>query len=181
VDRIGVGLHRPGSAKSFASARRFLSGPEPRGHAEPPEMPCAARRVLKKNYSSGPLFSELLGSTVFIRPGAAGTRGTPRAALHQEAGAGAQGARADPRAALSREVGTEAAGTRGAPGAALRGPGAALSREVGTGAARTHGAPRVALRRDTRRPRSCPTPRGECCPRSCPEPVYCWLFLVISS
>jgi hypothetical protein len=41
-DRIGVGLHRPGSAKSSASAQRFSSG------LEPPELPCAVRRVLKK-------------------------------------------------------------------------------------------------------------------------------------
>jgi hypothetical protein len=48
-DRIGVGLHRPGSAKSSASARRFSSGPESRGHVEPPELPCAGRRVLKNS------------------------------------------------------------------------------------------------------------------------------------
>jgi hypothetical protein len=36
-------------------------------------------------------------------------------------------------------------------------------------------------RGDTRRPQSCPAPGGGCCPRSCPEPVYCWLFLVFSS
>jgi hypothetical protein len=69
--------------------------------------------VLKK--SSGALFFELLGSTVFIRPGAAGTRGAPGAALRWEASAGAQGTRAGPGAALSREVGTGAAVTRGAP------------------------------------------------------------------
>jgi hypothetical protein len=88
-DRIGVGLHQPGSAMSSASARRFSSGPESWGHVEPPELPCAAARVLKKNYLSGALFSELLGSTVFIRPGAARTRGALGAALCQEAGAGA--------------------------------------------------------------------------------------------
>jgi hypothetical protein len=97
-----------------------------------------------------------------------GTRGAPGAALRWEAGAGAQGTRVGPRAtlrgsraALSREVGTGSVGTRGTPGAALRreagggaGPRAAPSREVGL---------------DTR------------CPWSCPEPIYYWLFLVISS
>jgi hypothetical protein len=48
-DRIGVALHRPGSAKSSASARRFSFGLEPRGHAEPPELPYAERRVLKNH------------------------------------------------------------------------------------------------------------------------------------
>jgi hypothetical protein len=85
--------------------------------------------VLKKLYSLGALFSELLGSTVFIRPKAAGTRGAPEAALRWEVGAGAQETHASPGAALSREVGIRAAGTRGTPGAALHGPGAALSRE----------------------------------------------------
>jgi hypothetical protein len=96
--------------------------------------------VLKK--SSGALFSELLGSTVFIRPRAAGTRGAPGAAvLHWEAGAAAHGIRAGSGAALSREVGTEATVTRGTPGAAL-------NREVETGAAVTRGAPGAALRRE---------------------------------
>jgi hypothetical protein len=54
-------------------------------------------------------FFELLDSTVFIRPGAAGTRGAPGAILRWEAGAGAHETRADPEAALSREVGTGAA------------------------------------------------------------------------
>jgi hypothetical protein len=111
--------------------------------------------VLKKLYSLGALFSELLGSTVFIRPRAAGTRGALEAALRWEVGAGAQETHAGPVAALSREVGIRAAGTRGTPGAALHGPGAALSREVGTGAARTRGAPR-ATGLDTWRPQSCP-------------------------
>jgi hypothetical protein len=70
--------------------------------------------VLKK--SSGALFSELLGSTVFIRPGAAVTHGTLGAVLLREAGAGAHGTRAGPGAVLSREVATGAAVTRGAPG-----------------------------------------------------------------
>jgi hypothetical protein len=48
------------------------------------------------------------------------TRGTPRTALHREAGAEAQGSRVGPGAALSREVGTGATVTCGAPGAALR-------------------------------------------------------------
>jgi hypothetical protein len=99
---IGSVLVYTGPAKSSTSARLFSSDPEPRGHAEPPELPCAGRRVLQKN-SLGALFSELLGSTVFIRPRAQGTR----------AGLGA---------ALSQEVGIRAAVTRGAPGAALRGP-----------------------------------------------------------
>jgi hypothetical protein len=55
---------------------------------------------------SGALFSELLGSTVFIRPGTMGTRGAPGVVLHREAGAGAHGTRAGPGAALSHEVGT---------------------------------------------------------------------------
>jgi hypothetical protein len=63
-----------------------------------------------KNYLSEPLFSELLGSTVFIWPRAVGTRGTPGAALRREVGAGAQGTCAGPGAALSQEVGTGAAG-----------------------------------------------------------------------
>jgi hypothetical protein len=108
-----------------------------------------------KKKSSEALFSELLGSTVFIRPGAAGTRGALEVVLRREAGAGAHGTRAGPGAALSQEVGTGATVTRGAPGAALsrevgtgvavtRGtPGAALSREVGTGATVTHDAPEL--------------------------------------
>jgi hypothetical protein len=107
---------------------------------------CAGRRVLKK--SSEALFFELLGSTVFIWPGAAGTHGALGAVLHWEAGAGAQGTCAGPRTALSRAVGTGAAVTRGAPGAALRGPGAALSQEVGTGATVTRDASGAALRRE---------------------------------
>jgi hypothetical protein len=80
-------------------------------------------------------FSELLGSTIFIRLGAVGTRGAPGAALHRETGVGAQGIRTGPRAVLSREVGTGAAVTRGAPGSALRreagaAPGAAPSRYI---------------------------------------------------
>jgi hypothetical protein len=117
------------------------------------------RRVLKK--LSGALFPGLLDSMIFIRPGAT---------LRREAGAGAHGTRASPRAALSREVGTGAAVTRGAPGAILCGPGAALSREVETRAAVTRGAPGAALRRE-----------AGAAPEACPEPVYCWLFLVISS
>jgi hypothetical protein len=115
---------------------------------------------------------ELLGSTIFIRSEAAGTRGSLEVILHREAGAGAQVTRADPRAAMSREVRTGAVGTHGAPGAALRreegvraGPGAAPSRVVGL---------------DTRRPRSRSKP-VTWCPQSCSEPIYCWLFLVISS
>jgi hypothetical protein len=105
---------------------------------EPPELPYAERWVLKKLYSSGALFSELLGSTVFIRPGAVGTRGAPGVALRREASAGAQGTRADPEAALSREVGTGASGTRSAPELPRAGrrawtrgaPGAASSRSI---------------------------------------------------
>jgi hypothetical protein len=67
----------------------------------------------------------LLSSTVFIRPGAAGTRGTLGAALRREASAGAQGTRASPEAALSWEVRTGAVVTRGTPGAAMRSLGAA--------------------------------------------------------
>jgi hypothetical protein len=93
--------------------------------------------VLKKLYSSRALFSELLGSTVFIRPRAVGTHGAPGAALHRQAGARAQGTCAGLGAALSWEVGTGAAGTRGAPGVAL-------GREVGIGAAGTRGAPGAA-------------------------------------
>jgi hypothetical protein len=163
------------------SARRFSSGPE---------LPCAGRRVLEPTrHVPAP---------------------DPGAALSQGVGTGAAVTRNTPGAALSWEVGTGAAVTHDAPGAALRGPGAALSQEVGTGAAVTHGAPRGALhgpgatlnwevgtratlrreagapggnrsRSDTRRPRSCPASGGGCCPRSCPEPVYYWLFLVISS
>jgi hypothetical protein len=96
---IGLVLLYTGPARLslLQLARRFSFGPEPWGHAEPPELPCAGRRVLKK--SSGALFSELLSSTIFIRPGAAGTRGAPGAALRREAGAGVQGTRAGPRAA----------------------------------------------------------------------------------
>jgi hypothetical protein len=113
--------------------------------------------VLKKK-SFGALFSEPLGSTVFIRPGVAVTRSAPGAALCWEAGAGAYGTHAGPGAALNREVGTGAAVTRDAPGDVLRGPratlswemgtGAALSREVGTGATVTRGAPGATLRRE---------------------------------
>jgi hypothetical protein len=46
-------------------------GPEPRGHVKPPELPCAARRVLKKKIARSSV-SKLLGSTVFIRPRATG-------------------------------------------------------------------------------------------------------------
>jgi hypothetical protein len=73
--------------------------------------------------------------------------------------------RGAPRAALSREVGTGAAVTRGAPGAVMRGLGAVLSREVGTGATVTRGAPKLPYVRRW----------------VLPEPVYCWLFLVIFS
>jgi hypothetical protein len=76
--------------------------------------------VLKK--SPGALFSELLDSTIFIRPRASGTHGAPRAALHREAGAGAQGTHADLGAALSQEVGTGAVVAHDAPGATMRGP-----------------------------------------------------------
>jgi hypothetical protein len=89
--------------------------------------------IIKK--SSGALFSELLGSTVFIQPGAAGTRGAPGAALHRKVGTGAVGTLGTLGAALSRELGTGATGTRGAPGAALHReagatPGAASSRSI---------------------------------------------------
>jgi hypothetical protein len=57
--------------------------------------------IIKK--SSGTLFSELLGSTVFIQPGAAGTRGAPGAALHRKAGTGAVGTRGTLGAAGSWE------------------------------------------------------------------------------
>jgi hypothetical protein len=56
---------------------------------------------------------------------AAGTRGTPGAALSWEVGAGATGARGAPGVALRREAGTGTQVTHGDPGAAL-------SREVGT-------------------------------------------------
>jgi hypothetical protein len=68
------------------------------------------------------LFSELLSSTVFIRPGAAGTRGAPGATLRWEADAGAHGTRAGPGAALSWEVGTGAAAPPELPCAALELP-----------------------------------------------------------
>jgi hypothetical protein len=68
---------------------------------------------------------------VFIRLGAAVTRGAPGAALCWEVGAGAHGTRAGPEAALSWEVGIKAAVTRGALGAVLRGSGAVLRREAG--------------------------------------------------
>jgi hypothetical protein len=129
--------------------------------------PGAALRLeagAEEKNSSGALFSELLGSTVFIRPGAAGTRDALGAALRWEAGARAQRIRAGPGAALSREVGTGAAVTRSGPGAALRGPGDGN---------RSRG--------DTQHPRSCPASGGGCCPQSCPELVYCCLFLVIST
>jgi hypothetical protein len=58
-DRIGVALHRSDSAKSSTSARRSSFAPEPRGHAEPSELPCVGRRVLKK--SSGALFLSYSG------------------------------------------------------------------------------------------------------------------------
>jgi hypothetical protein len=94
-------------------------------------------------------------SVIYVRrgvgAGAAGTHGTPRAALHREVRAGATGTlcapgatlsqEVDTRAALSREVDAGATGTHGAPGAAL-------CWEVGAGALGTHGAPRAALRRD---------------------------------
>jgi hypothetical protein len=65
---------------------------------------------------------------VFIRPGAAGTHGAPRAALHWAAGA-----KKIVRSSVSELVSLtfflrpEATGTRGAPGAVLR-------REAGAGA-----------------------------------------------
>jgi hypothetical protein len=172
------------------SARRFSSGPE---------LPCAGRQVLEPMrhvpaLDPGAALSQEVGT------GAVVTRNTPGAALSWEVGTGAAvthdapgAALRGPGAALSREVGTGAAVTHGAPGGALHGPGAALNWEVGTRATVTRGAPRAALRRevgapggnrsrsDTRRPRSCPASGGGCCPRSCPEPVYYWLFLVISS
>jgi hypothetical protein len=67
--------------------------------------------VLKK--SSGALFSELLGLTVFIWLGAAVTRGALGAVLHREVGAGAHGTRVGPGVVLSQEVGTGATVTRG--------------------------------------------------------------------
>jgi hypothetical protein len=107
----------------------------------PQSCPARRRRVLKK--SSGALFSELLGSTVFIWPRAAVRHGTLRVVLLREAGAGAHGTRAGPRAVLSQEVGTRAAVTRGAPETAL-------SREVGPGATVTRGGPRATLIREVR-------------------------------
>jgi hypothetical protein len=164
-DQIGVVLRWPISAKSSASARWFSFSPEPLGDTEPPELPCIGRRVLKK--LSGPLFYELLGSTVFIRLRATGTRDAPGAILCRKTGPGAHGTRAGPGATLGREVGTRATVKRGTPGATLsqevgtgatvthgapkatlRSPGAALRREVGTGAVVTHGTPRAALCRE---------------------------------
>jgi hypothetical protein len=72
---------------------------------------------------------------------AAGTRGTPGAALRHEVGAGAVGTLGASGPALSREVGAGAAGTRGAPRAALR-------QEVGAGAPGTRGAPGATLHRE---------------------------------
>jgi hypothetical protein len=160
-DRIGVALHRPGTAKSSASARRVHSArshgdtrspwscPAPgakKTHSELFFLRCSARR-----FSSGP---ELWGHAP-----------PPGAVLHREASAGAHGTHVGPEVVLRREAGAGAHGTHDAPGAALRGPGAALSREVGTGAALrgpgatlsrevgtraavTRGAPGAALRRE---------------------------------
>jgi hypothetical protein len=69
----------------------FSFGPESRGHANPLELPCAGRRVLKKIIRSSVF--ELLGPTFFLRP---------EAVLRREAGAGAHGTRADPGPVLSR-------------------------------------------------------------------------------
>jgi hypothetical protein len=94
-------------------------------------------------------------------------------------GARAQGTRASPGAALSQELGTRAAWTRGAPGATLC--------SAGTGAAGTRGAPGAALRREAGGGAGLgAAPSREAGPdtqhpRGCPEPIYCWLFLVISS
>jgi hypothetical protein len=71
------------------------------GTREAPRVALRREVGAKKNYLSRALFSELLSSTVFIQPGAAGTRGTPGAALHQEAGVGAQRTHAGPGAVLS--------------------------------------------------------------------------------
>jgi hypothetical protein len=170
-DRIGVGLHRPGSAKSSASAQRFSSG------LEPPELPCAVRRVLKKTIRQDLCFL----SCSARRFSSGGDMRRPRSCPAPGGGCWSPGDTCQPGAALSREVGTRATGTRGAPRAALRGPGVAISWEVGTRAAGTRGTRGAALHRDTRRPRSCPAPGGGCWLQSCPKPVYCWLFLVISS
>jgi hypothetical protein len=74
---------RIGSAKSSTSAQRFSFGPEPRGHTEPLELPCAERRGIKKSsralflsysarrFSSGP---ELRGHAVPPELSCAGRR-----------------------------------------------------------------------------------------------------------
>jgi hypothetical protein len=171
-------LHR---LDSFHSARS-------RGDTRSP-WSCPASGAKK---SSGALFSELFGSTVFIQPEAAGTRGAPGAVLRREAGAGAHGTRAGPRAALSQEVGTRAAVTRSAPRAALRGLEAGGgnrscgdTRRPQSCPARPRSCPEPGggnrSRGDTRAPPELPCAGSGCCPRSCPEPIYYWLFLVISS
>jgi hypothetical protein len=77
------------------SARYFSSDPEPRGHAAPPELPCARR----------------------TGAGAQATRGDPRAALSWDVGTRAAGIRGAPGAALRREAGGGAQTTCGGPGA----------------------------------------------------------------
>jgi hypothetical protein len=130
-----------GPAKPSVSARRFSFGPELRGHAEPPKLPCVRRRVLKKSTES--LFSALLGSSGFNRPGVAGTRGALGAVLHREAGAGAHGTCVGPRAALSRASGNRSHGDTRCPRSY---PARSRSYPKPGGGNRSHG--------DTRRPRA---------------------------
>jgi hypothetical protein len=80
---------------------------------------------------------------------------SPVTYIRREVGAGAAGTRGTPGAALRREVGIGATTTRG-------GPGAALSREVGAGAARTPSGPGAVLSRE---PSTTPLPPPPRLPR----------------
>jgi hypothetical protein len=167
-NRIGVTLHRPNSAKSSTSAQRFSFGPEPRGHMEPLELHYAGRRVLKKLPRA--LFSKLLGSTVFIRPRVAGTHGTPRSCPAPGDRCWSPRDTCRPRSYPEPGGENRSCGDMRCPRSCPAWP---QSRPEPGGGNRS--------RSDMWRPRSCPASGGGCCPRSCPEPVYRWLFLVISS
>jgi hypothetical protein len=146
-DRIGVALHRSSSAKSSASARWFLFGPEPRGHAEPLEMPYAGRRVLKKIVRSRgdtrrPQSYPVSGDGCWSPADTCRPRSCP------ELGGGnrscgdtwcPRNCHAWPRSCPEPGGGNRSCGDTWCPRSCP------VSREVGTGAAVTHDAPRAAL------------------------------------
>jgi hypothetical protein len=122
--------HRPAPETPLGFEPAVTNLPAPT--IPPGFLPRAATTVTPPLITIGPPTRTWLTSLVtYVRrevgAGAAGTCGTPGAALTWEVGTRAAGTRDTSGAALRQEVGAGAAGTRGAPGATLR-------REVGAGA-----------------------------------------------